>query len=192
MPPLSSAPADLRHLVQQFAHPGKLESIWLRPARREPVCTVREALVLPDRGLQGDRSAARAPSRPGGSKRQITLIQAEHLAVIAALLGRRAIDPALLRRNLVISNINLLAAKAVFKDAPLVLCLGDEVMLEVTGPCDPCSRMEEILGPGGYNAMRGHGGVTARVLQGGVIRAGDAVHCRPRPALVQAQPPLFD
>jgi MOSC domain-containing protein YiiM len=154
--------------------------IWLRPARGMPAVLAEEALAVVGAGLQGDRSAASARARraAGGGKRQVTLFQAEHLPLIAAWTGRPDLSSATLRRNLVVAGLNLLAARSPFANQPLQLHLGPDVVLEVTGPCDPCSKMEAILGPGGYNALRGHGGVTARVLQGGRLRAGDAVHLR--------------
>lgn len=77
-------------------------------------------------------------------------------------------DPKVLRRNLAVSGINLLA----LKDRRFRV---GEVILAGSGTCEPCSRMEENLGPGGYQAMRGHGGITARVLEGGTIHVGDIV-----------------
>jgi len=173
-------PDDLRALTRRFAAPGRLQAILLRPGRGQPARRRDTAQADAGQGLVGDRSYRSAG--PGTGKRQVTLIQAEHLPVIAALAGgpwaAQGLDALLLRRNLVVAGLNLLAARSLFKDQPMLLRLGASVVLEVTGPCEPCSKMEALLGPGGYNAMRGHGGVTARVLQGGWLALGDAVVCQ--------------
>jgi len=179
--------ADLRALTRRFAQAGTLQAIALRPGRGQPALAVQSAEAHAGQGLVGDRSYRAAG--PGNAKRQVTLIQAEHLPVIAALAGGRwaqdGLDALLLRRNLVVAGLNLLAARSLFKDQPMLLRLGPQVVLEVTGPCEPCSKMEALLGAGGYNAMRGHGGVTARVLQGGWLAVGAAVECLPAPPAVQ-------
>ncbi len=112
-------------------------------------------------GFEGDHA------RRG--KRAVTLIQAEHLPVIAALAGLDKVAAEDLRRNVVVSGLNLLG----FRKARLFL---GNAIVEVTGPCPPCSRMEETLGHGGYTAMRGHGGVYAEVVSPGDVALGDMVH----------------
>jgi MOSC domain-containing protein YiiM len=154
--------SPLARLLDGPLHPGILRWIGLRPARRAAMQVVQAADLLAGQGLAGDRYAGR------NGARQVTLIQAEHLAAMGAYLGQETPAPERLRRNLVVSGLNLLALKGRrFR-------LG-EAVLEMTGECHPCSRMEEEFGPGGYNAVRGHGGITARVLEGGAIRLGDAV-----------------
>jgi len=168
---------SLRNLTKQFTKPGKLEAIYLRPQHDVACLSVPHAIAIAKLGLEGDRAIQRKSPKPLGSNRQVTLIQAEHIPVVASLIGK-PVDAALLRRNLVVSGINLLAAKSLFKDQPLFIRIG-EVVLEVTGPCEPCSKMEKLLGHGGYNAMRGHGGLTARVITGGSLSTGTAVLITP-------------
>ena len=154
--------SPLGMLMAQLPRAGRLQWVGLRTARDVPMRAVAEVDAVPISGLIGDRYVG------GSGKRAITLIQAEHLPAIAALSGHAQVDPALLRRNLVIAGIPLIALRERrFR-------IGD-VLLEGTGECDPCSRMEAALGPGGYNAMRGHGGLTARVIEGGCLRLGDSV-----------------
>ena len=146
---------------------GTVTWIGLRPERRAAPQPVASARAEPGTGLEGDHFHGQ-----GGGKRQVTLIQAEHLDAVGAFLGGSAPDPALTRRNVVVRGLNLFSLKERrFR-------IGDAI-LEHSGPCHPCSRMEENLGPGGYNAMRGHGGITARVVQAGAIRVGDAVERLP-------------
>lgn len=154
--------SELGRLFAQFPRAGKVGWIGLRPARDVPMHAVELAEATAGKGLSGDRYGS------GSGKRGITLIQAEHLPVIAALSGHVEISPMTLRRNVVVSGIPLIALKGRrFR-------IGD-VLLEGTDPCDPCSRMEDALGPGGYNAMRGMGGLCARILEGGSLRLGDPV-----------------
>jgi MOSC domain-containing protein YiiM len=145
---------------------GRVEAIVVRGSPRERARRVETTEALAGIGLADDRLGQRGEAEL--STRQVTLIQAEHLPVIARLARVGSVDPVGLRRNLVISGINLLALKNAR------LSVGD-ALLEIVGPCQPCSRMEEVIGPGGYAAMRGHGGMTARVLSGGRIREGDPV-----------------
>lgn len=160
----------VKSLLATIPQTGKLEWMGVRPAHRVAMKVLRSARAETGCGLDGDRSAV----SPGG-KRQVTLIQAEHLPLIAALTGHAQVPPEWLRRNLTVSGINLLA----LKDRRFHI---GQALFEGTGLCHPCSRMEEVLGPGGYNVMRGHGGITARVLEGGTLHIGDTVRHAPADA----------
>jgi MOSC domain-containing protein YiiM len=151
-------PTGLAAMMARHARPGQVAWIGLRPVRRGPVVEVREAAVGAE-GLEGDHGRA--------GKRAVTLLQAEHVDVIAALLGRAA-APLDLRRNVVVDGINLASLRHG------EISIGD-ALLRIEGPCPPCSRMEEALGYGGYSAVRGHGGWYASVVAGGRIAVGDAV-----------------
>ena len=152
---------DLQNHVPQV---GRVEWIGLATERRATIRSVESAKVEVGTGLEGDHHATSGQN----SQRQVTFIQAEHLPVIASLSGHESVAPALLRRNVVVSGINLLSLKKQR------FAIGNAIF-EGTGPCAPCSLMEQNLGEGGYQAMRGHGGITTTVLQAGTIKIGDEV-----------------
>lgn len=149
-------------LTSIFPRAGRVEWIGIRPERMVPLQTVQSVSVQLT-GLAGDH-------RQKEGARAVTLIQAEHLPVIASLAGLDEVDPAILRRNIVVSGINLVALRHS------KIQLGSAI-LKGTELCPPCSRMETALGEGGYNAMRGHGGICTAVIEAGEISIGDAVSC---------------
>lgn len=154
--------SPLARLMLAPVLPGRIVWMGLRSARRVPMEAVETVLALTGAGLEGDHY-----SRKGGN-RQVTLIQAESIRAIASHLGLDDVSPLDLRRNIVTSGINLHALKdRRFR-------IGDAV-LETSGECHPCSRMEETFGVGGYNAVRGFGGVTARVIEGGAISLASSI-----------------
>lgn len=154
--------AGIKDLMKSHPKIGKVDWISIRPQRISAVQSVDEVLAKEGIGLEGDHYKSMFGTR------QVTLIQAEHLDAVASFLGVEKIDPALTRRNLVISGINLNA----FKGEEFQI---GEAILKYSGECHPCSRIEENLGAGGYNAMRGHGGITAKIIKSGLIRVGDSV-----------------
>lgn len=160
---------SLQQLFDTLPQAGKVEWIGIRPPKivhlsgkteSAPINILNQVEAIAGKGLLGDRYASK------NGKRQVTLIQWEHLVVLASLLHRDFVSPELLRRNIAVSGINLLALKN--KQFRIGTAL-----LEYTGLCEPCSKMEDTFGPGGYNAVRGHGGITCRILESGIINLGD-------------------
>jgi MOSC domain-containing protein YiiM len=158
--------SPLAALLNADMRPGTVEWIGIRPQRRGPVTMVETAELDTSAGVIGDHY-----NNPRRGTRHVTLIQREDLAAIASYLAQE-VTPEQLRRNIVVSGINLLA----LKDKRFRL---GTALLEMTGECHPCSRMEETFGVGGYNAVRSHGGITARVLESGTVRVGDALMALP-------------
>ncbi|MEM9622406.1 MAG: MOSC domain-containing protein [Pseudomonadota bacterium] len=152
----------MQNMLGRFNRTGEVLWLGARPARNVAMVCPQALELRPLQGIVGDRYQSRRGNR------QVTLVQAEHLQVVASLLQRSDLAPALLRRNVLVEGINLLALLGQeFR-------LGEATLI-ATGRCQPCSKMERLLGYGGYNAMRGHGGITANVVQAGVVRVGDTL-----------------
>jgi len=165
--------SPLQALIAEVPQTGRVRWIGVRPQSRSQMIELDAVEARLEAGLTGDHA------RPGvRNARQVTLMQWEHLAVINSLMGRTADQPVLaqdLRRNIVVSGINLFSLKGRrFR-------IG-QAIFETTGWCQPCARLENNLGPGTFQAVRGHGGITARVLQSGIIRLDDTVSVEPIPA----------
>ena len=140
---------------------GTVKWIGIRPERRAEVQEVTESYAG-DKGLTGDHADK--------EHRQVTLIFQEALDQAARNLGVEVIHPSATRRNVLVSGVG------ANHDKGSRIRIGN-ALLEVTGPCLPCSRMDENLGDGGRLALASAdaGGVTARILEQGSIAVGDEV-----------------
>jgi len=141
---------------------GRVESLHRVAVKRGPPESVAEWTLVAGRGVPGDHH-----DRPG-VRRAITLIAAESLDAVAERL-EVAVVPGASRRNVTVRGLALDALPAGTR-----LRLGGAV-LQVTGPCDPCPRMERAIGPGALAVLEGRGGLCARVESGGRVRVGDPV-----------------
>lgn len=135
---------------------GIIAALQICTGHRKPMVPVREAEAVLNLGLKGDRHAI------ADSARQVLLLEAETLDALGLHAGE-------LKENITTRGIPLMSLK--FKDR---LAIGDTAVLEITKPCSPCSRMEEIR-PGLIQELAGRRGILARVVEGGIIRPGDPI-----------------
>ena len=128
--------------------------------------TLDHAQVTVEGGVNGD---FRGSLKPGRNKRQVTVMAAEGWR--DALRELEAAVPWEQRRvNLLVEGL------ALEESAGARIAFDSGLVLEVTGECDPCSRMEEVA-PGLKAVLLPHwrGGVTTKVIESGPIRVGDNV-----------------
>jgi len=142
---------------------GKVNYICVRSKRNNPVEIKETVFAIKDQGLDGDYY-----NRPGN--RQVTLIQQEHLDILAIKMKMDNIDPSMTRRNIVVKDIDLLTLEGkMFK-------IG-EAILQYSGYCEPCKKMNKTVGNGGFEimAIEKLGGITTKVIKDGLISIGNTI-----------------
>jgi MOSC domain-containing protein YiiM len=141
---------------------GSVEAIHVHPGRSEPMVPVPEAILEAGVGIVGDSYAGLGI--PGS---HITFIAAEGIERMVERTGI-PLEPRETRRNVLTRgvDVNLLVGRR-FR-------VGETVCVGVK-PCTPCNHLEELTRPGVRSGLSGHGGLRADVLEGGVIRPGDAI-----------------
>ena len=149
---------------------GTLAGIARHARPKAPMEVLDHAHVTIDSGIAGD---FRGAVKPGGrGRRQVTLMERRDWDAAMADLDRDI--PWQERRvNLLVDGLDLPQAPGA------ELRIGADVLVRVTGECDPCSRMETIA-PGLKAALTPdwRGGVTATVISGGEIAVGDEIRIK--------------
>jgi len=145
---------------------GRLIGIARKPRSRGDVEVIDHAAVGIGTGIAGDHRGAVRPGKAG--RRQVTIMAAEDWAATLADLG----EPV----NWEQRRVNLLSEGIDLPREPGSLLRIGGILIEITGPCDPCSRMEEIATGLKAALMPGwRGGRIAKVIEGGMIAIGDRI-----------------
>ncbi len=147
---------------------GRLSGIATRPAPRAPMEVHEHRAVTRDAGVTGDHRGALAARRKR-FRRQVTIIEAESWQYALGELGAQL--PWQMRRaNLLVEGLRLP------RNSGTRIFIGEFCELQITGECDPCYRMNEIL-PGLEAALTPdwRGGFLAEVVRDGNVRIGDEI-----------------
>ena len=140
-------------------HDPQIVSLHLCVGRRLPMQEAESAKVITGFGIEGDRHATRTGP---GKDRQVLLMDEETLKALSLSHGE-------VRENVTTSGIELASLTEGQR-----LGLGEDVVLEISGHCAPCARMDEIR-PGLQQELDGRRGMLASVIRGGAIALGDGI-----------------
>ncbi len=147
---------------------GRVQEIYITPSGGRPMQGVQDVTAVEGAGLRGDRYMMRTGYWTGVDECQVTLIEGEALDEIAEATAV-AVERGQHRRNIVTRDVDLGALRgARFKVG--------EAILEFDRPRPPCRYIQSVSERGMTKALgRKRGGICARVVVGGAIRAGDSV-----------------
>jgi MOSC domain-containing protein YiiM len=134
---------------------AEVERLWVCLVHRFAMKEVEEVEAIRDKGFKGC-----IHGRPG-SKRQVSLMDLETLETLG-------VEPGAVKENVTTRGIDF---QALGVGQPLGI---GESLLEISAPCDPCERMDEIR-MGLQEELRGRRGWLCRVVEGGRIRRGDRI-----------------
>ncbi len=150
-----------------------VHSLQICESHRSPMKKIKEEVLITDVGIEGDIHASdklRPSPVPDDfvstyrrKERQVLLMDLETLQKLNLKTG-------IIKENITTEGIDINQLKPGQK-----VIIGDSVILSVTGPCTPCSRMDEIRF-GLMDDIEGERGTLAFVEIGGTIRIGDDIH----------------
>lgn len=137
----------------------KVYSIQICKSHRSPMEKTEQAKLISNLGIEGDIHS----SNKGKKKnRQILLMDIETLNSFNLTTG-------IIKENITTQGLKINNLKLNQK-----IHIGESVILTVSGPCEPCPRMDEIR-PGLMKDIDGQRGTLASVENGGIIKVGDKI-----------------
>jgi hypothetical protein len=148
---------------------GTVEGIYIAPSATDLPYALKEANVVPGKGIQGDRYFAGDGTfyEERKSGQDLTLIEVEALEALGAEQGIE-LSPAEARRNVLTRGLALNDLIGRRFRVGEVECVGSRL-------CEPCDHLERITRPGVLKGLVHRGGLRTDVVVGGRIAVGDSV-----------------
>jgi MOSC domain-containing protein YiiM len=147
---------------------GVVEGIYITSEGSAAMERVDEVRTIEGCGIEGDRYCEGTGYWTNyGDVCEITLIEGEDLDYIEGELGI-SVKGGQHRRNIITRSISL-------EDLRGKRFTIGETVLEYDRPRPPCRHVQDLTQPGMTRALKGRGGICARVVRAGRIRARDVI-----------------